>query len=128
MGLRAMMVVGATETNNSAGADNATGWLACNTAARLYSVTAYNNTGANVMVQVFDTASALVDGATKTKLAMVVPLGGQGSFDYGDGRIFTYGITIAFCATTTNDPSTYTGSDAVAMTGSVVDCTFRRTQ
>jgi hypothetical protein len=87
--------------------------------ARLYSVTVYNNSGADGYIQVFDAAAVPTAGAWSAapKLMMRVPDASQGSFDFTDGRIFTTGIAIAVSTLATN----YTA----ATSNFLIDATYR---
>lgn len=118
MGSFAIRVQGADATTNSAG--YAGSLLVTALPARLYSTTFFNNSGADAYVQVFDAAAVPSPGAwaTAPRLQMRVPDQSQGSFDFGDGRIFGTGIAIAISSTAT----TYT---AVASAG-LIDATFRK--
>lgn len=115
-----MMVQGADANANTSGYNKT---LVVSTApARLYSVTVYNNGGADAYIQVFDTIAVQTAGAwtsgAEPRIMMRVPAASGGSFDFGDGRIFQTGISIAGSTV----PGSYT---AVGATDLLIDATYR---
>jgi hypothetical protein len=84
--------------------------------ARLYSVTVFNTNAAAQYIQVHDAAAVPANGAVP-KLCMAVPGGGQGSFDFGDGRITATGIVVANSSTA----ATLT----IGAADCLIDCTYR---
>lgn len=90
--------------------------------ARLYSVTIYNNSGADVYLQVFNTTAVQTAGAwtagSEPYLQARVPTADFGGFDFKDGALFPVGISVA-CS---SSPTQYT---AVA-TAALIYATYHR--
>jgi hypothetical protein len=86
--------------------------------ARLFSLTVFNTNAGPQYVQIFDKASA-PSGGDVPKIQVKVLGDDDRSVDYGDGRIFKYGIFIGI----SSSPGTYA---AAAADDCLIDCTFRR--
>jgi hypothetical protein len=101
-----MMVQGADAKANSSGYG---GSLAVSSApARLFTAIAYNNSGADVYMQIFDATAVPTAGAWATPplLQERIPTGSSGYFNFSDGVIFPTGIAIAI----SSDPTNYTAA------------------
>lgn len=109
-------VIGADKTANSGAL--AASLIVSTSPAKLFSLTIFNTNAAAQYIQVFD-AIAVPANATVPKLCMKVNADSQGSFDFGDGRIFPTGIVV--CNSSTAGTKTIGAADVL------FDATFRVT-
>ena len=114
MGFATMKIQGADRAANSNAL--ASSLVVASVRARLYSVTVYNNNVAAQFIQVHDAAALPADTAVP-KLVVSVPASSTGSFDFGDGRIFSNGIVI--CNSSTGPTKTIGAADCI------IDSTYR---
>lgn len=111
-------IQGADATTNSTAL--AATLVASTVACRLYSITVYNTDVADRYIQVFDAVAVPTAGAwdTTIRLQLKVPTDYHGSFDFGDGRLFSTGCSIAVSTTNT----LYTAAGDVCL----IDATLRK--
>ena len=109
-------VIGADETTTTAAAANALQVVTVK--AKLFTVSAFNNTAGDLYLQAHDSAGTPSEGAVP-KLTTTAYAGMSGGFGFTDGAIFKNGIYICFSDLAIEKQL------AAAGTG-LIDATFRR--
>jgi hypothetical protein len=71
-------------------------------AGRVHHVLAFNNTGADMYLQIYDTNAIPADATTVDFAPLLVPNGSTGYYDFVNGHPFASGLTLVASTSSTN--------------------------